>query len=135
METQASGAEERVDRWIFYFGSLLLLVLMLWQLGTPPVQRTQEARVLEVAREMLGKGWHDWLIPHINGEVRVQKPPLAYWLAAAAFEVGGVSEGVGRIPFALAGWATIVLTCVIARWLFDARAALLTGGVLCASLM
>src|SRR5689334_19732982 len=84
------------------FAWLGVLILMLTMLGGPPVQRTQEARVLETAREMLaGEGLRDWLIPHLNGQIRLEKPPLAYWLAAVAFKIGGISESVGRMPFAL----------------------------------
>src|SRR5579884_645383 len=72
-------------------------------LGGPAVQRTQEARVLETAREMVGSDWREWLIPHCNGQVRVRKPPRAYWMAAAAFELAAVSEAAGRIPTALVG--------------------------------
>jgi 4-amino-4-deoxy-L-arabinose transferase-like glycosyltransferase len=103
---------------------------MLSMLDLPPVQRTQEARVLETAREMLGAGWRNWLIPHLNGQIRLEKPPLAYWLAAIAFKIGGVSEGVGRVPFALVGFATLIVTWTIARRLFDRRAAFYTAATL-----
>src|SRR5215212_10913130 len=86
------------------------LILMVSLLAGPPVVRTQEARVLETAREMLGAPLRDWMIPHLNGQLRLEKPPLAYWLAAWAFKVGGVSETAGRVPFALAGWLTLLIT-------------------------
>src|SRR3954464_12770046 len=79
---------------------LLALPLMLTGIGTPEVSRTQEARVLETARQMLGKPSHDWLIPKLNGDVRLQKPPLTYWMTAAAYKLFGVSEGAGRVPTA-----------------------------------
>src|SRR5436190_11120232 len=58
------------------------LALLLCGLGSAPVRRTQEARVLETAREMVGEDFRRWLIPHLNGRVRLEKPPLAYWLVA-----------------------------------------------------
>ena len=45
------------------------------------VDKIQEARIAETAREMVVDG--DWLVPHYNGEVRLQKPPLTYWLTTA----------------------------------------------------
>jgi 4-amino-4-deoxy-L-arabinose transferase-like glycosyltransferase len=121
--------------WIDWIGWIGALVLMLTLLGHPPVQRSQEARVLATAREMLGKPLHDWLIPHLNGHLRLEKPPLAYWLAAWAFQIGGVSEGVGRVPFALFGWGTLILTWTIARRMFNRRAAFYAAASLFSGLM
>src|SRR4051794_9902310 len=73
-------------------------VLLVSTIGLNPVNRTQEARVLETAREMLGSGWHGWIVPHVNGIVRIQKPPLTYWLAAGSFKIFGVSTWAGRLP-------------------------------------
>ncbi len=60
---------------------------------------------------MLGGGWHDWLVPHLNGAVRLHKPPLAYWLCAVSFKCFGVSTFAGRLPMVLAGWMMVVLVC------------------------
>jgi 4-amino-4-deoxy-L-arabinose transferase-like glycosyltransferase len=102
-------------------------------LGVAPVTRTQEARVQETAREMLGAGRQQWLIPKVNGRVRMQKPPLAYWLTAASFKVFSVGEGAGRVPAALAGWLTIGLTAATAAWLFNRRAGFFAGAALLGS--
>jgi 4-amino-4-deoxy-L-arabinose transferase-like glycosyltransferase len=102
-------------------------------IGTGAVDRSQEARVLETAREMLGAPGRRWLVPEVNGHVRLQKPPLAYWLSAVAFELAGVGEGRGRVPFALVGVATVALTYAGARWLFTPRAALLAAAALLGS--
>lgn len=118
--------------------SLLLasLALMLLFLGTPPVQRTQEARVLQTAREMARSAdARDWLIPRLNGKVRLEKPPLAYWLAAAAYRAGGVNETAGRAPFALAGWGTLVLTALAARRAFGRAAGFYAAAALLGFLM
>jgi 4-amino-4-deoxy-L-arabinose transferase-like glycosyltransferase len=114
---------------------LAVLVLMMLFIATPPAQRTQEARVLETAREMLGHRWHDWLIPQLNSQIRLAKPPLAYWLAAGAFKLGGVSEGVGRVPFVIAGWLTLVVTWAATRWRFGPRAACYAAAALAGTLM
>src|SRR4051812_14862102 len=114
---------------------------MLWTIAFAPVQRTQEARVLESAREMLdsniaGDGWRGWLIPRANGIVRLQKPPLAYWMAATSFKLFGVTDWAGRLPFALCGWLTIVLTYHIAlREFASIRAAICSVGLLAGSFL
>jgi hypothetical protein len=55
-------------------------VILLAALGRPQITRSQEARVLETARQMLGNGWRAWLLPTLNGEPRLKKPPLSYVL-------------------------------------------------------
>jgi 4-amino-4-deoxy-L-arabinose transferase-like glycosyltransferase len=105
-------------------------VLLIGTISQNPLSRTQEARVLETAREMLGQGWRDWLIPHCNGRPRLQKPPLAYWLAAGSFQLFGISEWAGRLPMALAGWATLGLTYLLGRRIINARAGLIAAAML-----
>lgn len=113
---------------------------MLSTIALTPVTRTQEARVVESAREMIDNpvetGLRAWLIPRANGIVRLQKPPLAYWLSAVSFKIFGVHDWAGRLPFALCGWLTVVLTYhIAAHALNSARigvwsAALLAGSFL-----
>ncbi|MBC8108486.1 MAG: glycosyltransferase family 39 protein [Anaerolineae bacterium] len=117
------------------------LVLMLWTIAFAPVQRTQEARVLESAREMTdsasaGDGWRGWMIPRANGIVRLQKPPLAYWMSAGSFKMFGVTDWAGRLPFALCGWLTILLTYHMAlREFASIRAAVCSAGLLAGSFL
>src|SRR5437588_12500282 len=85
----ATDSPPRTDRLVARAMLALWIVslpLMVVGLGGPDVSRTQEARVLETAREMLGSGWRGWIIPHLNGRVRLEKPPLAYWMAAASYQ-------------------------------------------------
>ena len=111
----------------------LAAAALLAGIGTGAVDRSQEARVLETAREMLGGPARRWLVPEVNGHVRLQKPPLAYWLSAGSFGIAGVGEGRGRVPFALVGVVTVALTYAGARWLFCGRAALLSAAALLGS--
>lgn len=97
---------------------------MLLTLSLAAITRVQESRVLETARQMLGEPAELWLLPQLNGEPRIQKPPLAYWLAAVAYQVGGVSEAVGRVPFALCGVATLALVFIATRQFFGELAAI-----------
>lgn len=115
---------------------LLALPVLLAGLGEPIVQRTQEARVLETAREMATSGdARQWLLPRLNDKVRLQKPPLAYWASAGAFKLLGVSEFAGRLPFALAGWLTLAIVYRFGKGLFDQRFGLLSAGILLTSFM
>jgi len=110
-------------------------VMLCTGLGVAAVSRTQEARVLETAREMLGSEPHNWLVPRVNGHVRLQKPPLAYWLTAVCFRTLGVGEGSGRLPAALSGWLTLGVTALAASWLFGRRTALFAAATLLGSFL
>lgn len=101
---------------------LLIGLTMIATVGVPDVRRTQEARVLVTARQMLGSDVQGWLIPHLNGEPRLQKPPLGYWLAAGSYALFGTSVWAGRLPFAVVAWLTGALVYRFGRELFGLRA-------------
>jgi 4-amino-4-deoxy-L-arabinose transferase-like glycosyltransferase len=94
------------------FKSLLVLFALLFPalivgLGERPVYKIQEVRIAETAREMLESG--DWAVPRYNGELRLQKPPLPYWLTAASYKVGGVNATATRLPAVLFGLLSALL--------------------------
>lgn len=83
-------------------------LLLFLGLGDTPVERTSEKRCHEVAVTMLETG--DWLVPYYDGEPRLQKPPLYYWLAAASGAAfGGPNGFTTRLPSALLALATALL--------------------------
>src|SRR5437773_1342042 len=59
-----------------------------------------EGRYAEIPREMVATG--DWLTPRLNGLKYFEKPPLQYWLTAAAFSAFGIDEWTARLAPALA---------------------------------
>jgi 4-amino-4-deoxy-L-arabinose transferase-like glycosyltransferase len=57
-----------------------------------------------------------WLVPTLNNEIRLQKPPLPYWCAATAFLVAGHwSEALARVVPALLGALATLLVYDLAR--------------------
>src|SRR5262245_19079380 len=65
---------------------------------------SHEARAAQDAQTILSDG--DWLLPRLfDRKVELQKPPLYYWLVAAAGRLGGgrVDAWAVRLPAALAG--------------------------------
>ncbi|MBC8085414.1 MAG: glycosyltransferase family 39 protein, partial [Hymenobacter sp.] len=69
-------------------------------LGAPEVN-LMEARNFTAAREMVGGG--SWLIPTMNGALRVAKPPLPTWAVATVELLTGPTQnpGILRLPAAL----------------------------------
>ncbi len=62
--------------------ALVIAVSAAWNVGGPPVSDLMEVRNLVTAREMVDTG--RWVLPTMNGELRIAKPPLPTWAAAAS---------------------------------------------------
>lgn len=82
-----------------------------------------EPRYALIAREMMDSG--DYLLPHVNNQPYKEKPPLLFWLIAAASSVTGeVTPLSARIPSVISGLVVLFFTGLLARELFNARVAL-----------
>ena len=71
---------------------------------------SMEARNLVTAREILAND--NWLVPTMNGEIRIAKPPLPTWIAAlVSLSAGGTDKlWLLRIPNALSAVLLILFT-------------------------
>jgi 4-amino-4-deoxy-L-arabinose transferase-like glycosyltransferase len=70
-----------------------------------------------------------WVVPTMNGEIRLKKPPLPYWCAALLFKVFGTSEWAARLVPALMGALATLLIYDLARRLIGRRAGTLAAAV------
>ncbi|MDB6061614.1 MAG: dolichyl-phosphate-mannose-protein mannosyltransferase [Verrucomicrobiaceae bacterium] len=90
---------------------LLLLCLSVFVLAiginTYSLRGSTESREAGVAAEMLQD--HEFLVPQLNGEEFLEKPPLSYWLQAASMRVFGYTAAAARAPSVIAGIATLML--------------------------
>ncbi len=79
---------------------LLLLAFcgffFLWKLSSFGLIGADEPRYAQVAREMLAR--HDRVTPNLGGSAWLEKPPLYYWQAMAAYRLFGVSDWAARLP-------------------------------------
>lgn len=82
---------QRTDAWLVTALSFAWLVATAW---CRPLLLPDEGRYVGVAWEMLRSG--DWLTPTLNGLPFFHKPPLFYWLTAAAMAVFGPGEWSAR---------------------------------------
>jgi 4-amino-4-deoxy-L-arabinose transferase-like glycosyltransferase len=114
------------------FGVAALLCTVLWfaLLAQRPLFDPDEGRYAEIPREMLLSGG-DWVIPHLNGIVYLEKPPLQYWLTALAFRAFGQNEFAARLCTGAAGYLSLAAVFLLGRklWGFAAgvRAALFSA--------
>lgn len=95
--------------------------MFLLRLGAEPLTSPNEGLYAEAAREMV-EG-HDLIVPHINSVVYFEKPPLLYWLAAAAMVVFGENAMAARLPSALAGIASVYFVLLMGGFLLGPRPA------------
>ena len=109
----------------------LIAALFAWLLATAwvrPLMAPDEGRYGSVALAMLHSG--DWLVPRLDGLPFFHKPPLFYWIGAAAMSVTGPVEWAARLPSIIgAGTAAAALFLFLRRW-STMRQALLSTVVL-----
>jgi 4-amino-4-deoxy-L-arabinose transferase-like glycosyltransferase len=115
----------------FSIAAILLLGMpaLFYAIEAKEVCEVIEERVAVTSREMWRAG--EWVLPTMNGEPRLQKPPLAYWLPhALAAARGSFDELTLRLPFAFAALAAAFVTFGIGCLVLGARTGLLAGAVL-----
>ena len=109
----------RADRW---FLALVALAVFLPGIGSRDLWNPDEPRYAVVAREMRESG--EWFVPHLNGRIYAEKPPLQFWaIAACSYLTGGVGPVAARLPAVAAATATVLLLAALATRLFDRRVA------------
>jgi 4-amino-4-deoxy-L-arabinose transferase-like glycosyltransferase len=105
-------------------------LLFFLNLGGASLWDVDEGRNSTAAGEMRASG--NWIVPTFNDIMRVDKPPLLYWLQVAAYHFFGMNEFAARLPSALAALATVLLCYELGRRMFSAAAGLY-GGLIVAS--
>ena len=116
-------------------GGLLGLFVVGWlvSLGFRGLYNPDEGRYAEVPREMLASG--DWVIPHLNGLVYIEKPPLQYWATAISEALFGQNDWAARLYIGLCALATLYALWALVRREFDAAAAARAAVMLGSSLL
>ena len=99
--------------------------LFLINLGGYDLWPPDEPRYALVAREMLDSG--DYMLPRVNNQPYKEKPPLLFWLIAAASAPSGeVTSWSARVPSVVSGLVVLLFAYLLARGLFNPRVALWT---------
>jgi len=115
----------------FRWRSLLLLILLpgvlLYGCLSFHLFEPDEGRYAEIPREMLNRG--DWIVPYLEGEPYLDKPPMLYWLVELSYRLFGVHDWSARLVPALAVHGCILLTYLFGRRILGERAAF-WGGLL-----
>ncbi|KUG07800.1 ArnT family glycosyltransferase [Solirubrum puertoriconensis] len=132
----AAGWPRSWVRWVVL--GLVLGCGLFVELGAPEIG-LMEARNFVAAREIHAGG--SWLLPTMNGELRLAKPPLPTWLVAGVMHLTGSTTDLGllRLPSAIGACLLVVFFWLLARQLTPAhdegRTAWLAALVLASSLL
>jgi 4-amino-4-deoxy-L-arabinose transferase-like glycosyltransferase len=105
----------------------LVLGLLVFRLGAVPLLGPDEPRYTRVAVEMYRAG--EWVTPTLRGEPWLEKSPLFYWLAGAAFRILGETEAAARLPSVLATLVLVFTTALVGARLYGSAAGLHAGFV------
>ena len=92
---------------LLFLGCLLFHIGGTWSI---PLIDRDEPRFAEASREMIERG--DYVVPHFNNQLRLDKPPLAYWAQVASYKIFGENDFAARFPSAVA--AALVAMSILA---------------------
>ncbi|HET6574495.1 MAG TPA: glycosyltransferase family 39 protein [Fimbriiglobus sp.] len=105
--------------------SLLLVVslpaVLLYPCRSFLLLEPDEGRYAQIPKEMLDRG--EWVVPTLQGEPYLDKPPLMYWLVRLSYAAFGVGEESARLVPAVCVHLTIILVYLIGRRSLGERAA------------
>lgn len=112
IETKFNVRDMKTVRVVFLF----LCVLFFLHIGVRPLANPDEGRYAGMGLEMVRSG--DWIIPHLNGLIYFEKPPLGYWFIALGEKIFGATFFGARFFNALFSLLTCgVLYCFCKRFL------------------
>ena len=127
-ESTPLSGDRRVVRLAIVLGAACLVLLFFWRLGEAPLLEPDEGRYTEIPREMLTSG--DLVTPRLNGVLYFEKPPLYYWLNAAAIRVLGLTEFAARVWSAVFGLLGVLVTWRLGVEVGGRRAGLVAAAAL-----
>jgi len=123
------------DNWLagspFLFLVVLASIIFLVGLGRRHLWdgQTREAGIMaEMARSK------DYVVPRLNGQPFLEKPPLYYWIASPVLRLLGENTYSAKIPSALAAIGGVILVFILGRKMgFSPSTAFLSAWVLATS--
>jgi len=100
---------------------VLLPAVLLYPCNGFMLLEPDEGRYAQIPKEMLDRG--EWVVPTLQGEPYLDKPPLLYWLVRISYQVFGVNEAAARLVPAVCVHLTILLVYLLGRRSVGERAA------------
>ncbi len=115
---------------VFLGGSFFALFFNLWG---RTLENHDYLKYAEVAKEMIQSG--DWIVPRLNGEIYLHKPPLLFWFIALPSKIyGSVTPFLARFPSAFFAWIGGLVVYLWGKRVWgNGRYGLISGGILISS--
>ncbi|MGQ7867779.1 ArnT family glycosyltransferase [Sunxiuqinia sp. sy24] len=110
------------EKWLL-LGIILYLLINITGLFIPIV--INAAKYAQVGREILDN--HNWTDLTIGGDAYDQKPPLLFWIAAAVFQVTGISVFAYKLSILLISLIGVYGTFKLGELLYDKRTGILSA--------
>ena len=97
-----SKTQDKGQKTLVYFLPLVVCATLLFLVGLEyrHLWGSDEPRVAGIAAEMGRSG--DLVVPRLNGEPFLEKPPLYFWAVSTTFNLLGENTYTARLPSALA---------------------------------
>jgi 4-amino-4-deoxy-L-arabinose transferase-like glycosyltransferase len=127
----ASLTEIKRGNWTkdkIFFLFIIPLFLYISLLPVIPLIEPDEARYSDIPSLMNRTG--DYITPHLNHVVYLEKPPLCYWVTALLFKIFGENDFSSRLFAALCAWGCILLVYRIGTFFHDKKTGVYSAGVL-----
>lgn len=119
----------RSETWTKLLIGTLAFILIFWGLGSTHLLPWDEAIYAEIAKNMLESG--DYIRMHWwPNKIWYEKPPLTMWLMAFSMKYLGINSWAIRLPSALFGFLTILLTYDFGKKLYNKTVGLISAFVL-----
>src|SRR5271154_1320081 len=99
--------------WPHLFLLVVLPALLLYPCMSFYLFEPDEGRYAEIPREMLMRG--EWVVPYLQGEPYLDKPPLFYWMVMLSYRAFGTHDWAARLVPALAVHGCVLLTYLLGR--------------------
>jgi len=113
--------ETRIRPWSLAI-VVILPALLLYPCRGFHLLEPDEGRYAQIPKEMLEHG--SWVVPTLQGEPYLDKPPLMYWVVACSYSILGVTEAAARLVPAVCVHLTILVVYLLGRRSIGERGAL-----------
>lgn len=128
MSGEPDSGLDRVSSVLVLAALLVVAWVYVGRLGSATLQRGNEAMYASPPVRMLATG--DFLVPYWENRPFLDKPPLTFWVLAAAYRVLGASPATAKLPGVFAGLATALLVTAWTRRRSGPGAGMLAGLIL-----
>ncbi|MEO6195476.1 MAG: glycosyltransferase family 39 protein [Thermoanaerobaculia bacterium] len=131
MDRTAESTDSPAVSWLrqpLLLAVVLAFVACFAGIGSHHLWSPDEPTGAAVGREMLESG--DLIVPRLNGQPFLEKPPLYWWVQTAVLRHWGVTAPAARLPSALFSALTLLVTFALGRRLGGRRSGLLAAAVL-----